>query len=81
MRSAADQMGEHDTFARGCAFGGLRDAAVEVRQLGIGEARAVRHALAQREFRKFAQALDRGRGRLDDVSELGVVADLQAATP
>ncbi len=45
---------------------------------GAREARAVGHALAQDEFREAAQPLDGGRGRLDDVAELGVVADLQA---
>ena len=72
------QVREHRAFARGGAFAGLGDAAIEVGQFGRGEAGAVGHALAEREFREVAQLLHRGGGRLDDVAELGVVADLQA---
>ena len=72
------QVGEHRAFARGGAFAGFGDAAVEVGEFGRGEAGAVGHALAQGEFREVAQLLHRGGRRLDDVAELGVVADLQA---
>ena len=52
VQRAAHQMGEHRAFARGGALGGLGDAPVEVGQLRRGEARAVGHALAQRQFRE-----------------------------
>ena len=72
------QVREHRAFAGGGAFAGLGDAAIEVGQFGRGEARAVGHALAEGEFREVAQLFHRGGRRLDDVAELGVVADLQA---
>ena len=49
------QVREHRAFARGGTFAGLGDAAVEIGEFGRGEAGAVGHALAQRQFREFAQ--------------------------
>ena len=72
------QVREHRAFAGGGAFAGLGDAAIEIGEFRRGEASAVGHALAEGEFREVAQLLHRGGGCLDDVAELGVVADLQA---
>ena len=77
LQGSADEMGEHQAFARGGAVGGLGDAPVERRQLGRGEARTVGHALAQRKFGEVAQALDGWRGRLNDITKLRVVAELK----
>ena len=73
-----DQMREDRALARRGPLAGLADAPVEVGQFRRGEAGAVRHALAQRQFRERAQLLHGGGRRLDDVAELRVVADLQA---
>ena len=61
-------------------LGRLGDAAVEVGQLGAGEAGAVGHALPQASGSGCARSVSTGGGRhLDHVAELRVVADLQAA--
>ena len=51
-------MGEDGALARGSAVSGLGDATVKIGQVGVGEARAVGHALAQRELGKIAQPFD-----------------------
>src|SRR5262245_44449382 len=71
-------MRKYRTFARDGALAGLCDTTIKIGQFRRGEARTVRHALAEREFGVVAQFLHR-RGRcLDDIAELRMMADLQA---
>ena len=78
LQRGRDQMLEHHALAFGGALARFGDAAVEFRQVGRGEARAVGHALAQRQLGIVAQFFHRGGGDFDDVAQLLVVLDLQA---
>src|ERR1700759_3672077 len=76
-----DKMPEYQAFSSGGVLSGLADTLVQLRQFGSGEARAVRHPLAQSKFRKTAQLLHRDGRRLDNVAELRMVPDLQTCDP
>ncbi|OIQ63592.1 hypothetical protein GALL_548670 [mine drainage metagenome] len=53
----------------------------QYRQFSKREARTVCHPLAQCQFREAPQFFDRDGGRLDDVTQLRVMFDLQAGNP
>src|ERR1700760_1658906 len=76
-----DKMPEYQAFSSGGVLSGLAGTLVQLRQFGSGEARAVRHSLAQSKFRKTTQLLHRDGRRLDNVAELRMVPDLQTCDP
>ena len=75
-QGGGNQVGKHQFFPRRRPIRRFHDAAVQLHQLRVGEARAVGHALAQGQIRVVAQFLDRHGRCLDHVAELGMVADL-----
>ena len=71
------QLGQNGRLPGGGTFGGFGNATVKLGQLGVAEAGSIGHRLAQAEFGIAAQRVRRRRRHLQDVAQLGMVADLE----